>query len=95
MNSTNSLNGITFNGITLTEQPIHRQNEILTPEALDFIAALNRSTTARRTELLAARKTRRTQILSGTDPRYLSHTSHIREDPNWRVAPPAPGLEDR
>lgn len=95
MNSTNSLNGITFNGITLTEQPIHRQHEILTPEALDFIAALNRSTTARRAELLAARKTRRTQILSGTDPRYLSNTSHIREDPNWRVAPPAPGLEDR
>ncbi|POH75263.1 malate synthase A [Arthrobacter glacialis] len=95
MNSTNSLNGITFNGITLTAPPIHRQNEILTPEALDFIAALNRSTTARRVELLAARKTRRTQILSGSDPRYLSHTSHIREDPNWRVAPPAPGLEDR
>ena len=44
MNSTNSLNGITFNGITLTAPPIHRQEEILTPEALDFIAALNRTT---------------------------------------------------
>ncbi|WP_113716669.1 malate synthase A [Arthrobacter dokdonensis] len=95
MNSTNSLNGFTFNGITLTAPPIHRQEEILTPEALDFIAALNRSTTARRQELLQARQTRRRQILSGTDPRYLRETSGIREDPRWRVAPPAPGLEDR
>lgn len=95
MNSTNSLNGITFNGITLTAPPIHRQEEILTPEALDFIAALNRTTTARRADLLAARQTRRSQILSGSDPRYLRETSAIREDPRWRVAPPAPGLEDR
>ncbi|WP_104087348.1 malate synthase A [Arthrobacter sp. GMC3] len=89
------MNGITFNGITLTAQPIHRQEEILTPEALDFIAALNRTTTARRQELLDARQTRRRQILSGSDPRFLAHTSTIREDPRWRVAPPAPGLEDR
>ncbi|NVM96396.1 malate synthase A [Arthrobacter wenxiniae] len=95
MNSTNSLNGFTFNGITLTAPPIHRQDEILTPEALDFISALNRSTTARRQELLKARQTRRRQILSGTDPRYLRETAGIREDPRWRVAPPAPGLEDR
>ncbi|MGA7206631.1 MAG: malate synthase A [Specibacter sp.] len=84
-----------INGITLTAPPIPRQEEILTPEALDFISALNRTTTARRQELLDARQTRRRQILSGTDPRFLSHTSPIREDPNWRVAPPAPGLEDR
>ena len=95
MNSTNSLNGITFNGITLTAPPIHRQAEILTPEALDFIAALNRTTTARRTDLLEARRTRRSQILSGSDPRYLRETAHIRDDHRWRVAPPAPGLEDR
>jgi len=86
---------ISINGITLNAPPIPRQEEILTPEALDFIAALNRTTTARRQDLLAARHTRRRQILSGSDPRFLSHTSHIREDPNWRVAPPAPGLEDR
>ncbi|MFC8303877.1 malate synthase A [Specibacter sp. NPDC057265] len=95
MNSTNSLNGVTFNGITLSAPPIYRQNEILTPEALDFIAALNRTATARRQELLAARRTRRSQILSGTDPRYLPETAHIRADPHWRVAPLAPGLEDR
>lgn len=95
MNSTNSLNGITFNGITLTAQPIHRQEEILTPEALDFIAALHRATSGRRQELLQDRQTRRQQIGNGVDPRFLRETSTIREDPNWRVAPPAPGLEDR
>ncbi|GAA1049401.1 malate synthase A [Arthrobacter russicus] len=95
MNSTNSLNGITFNGITLTAQPIHRQEEILTPEALDFIAALHRATSGRRQELLQDRQTRRQQIGNGVDPRFLRETSAIREDPNWRVAPPAPGLEDR
>jgi malate synthase len=86
---------ISINGITLTASAIPRQEEILTPEALDFISALNRTTTARRGELLDARQTRRRQILSGTDPRFLSHTAPIRDDPNWRVAPPAPGLEDR
>ncbi|MDJ0311760.1 malate synthase A [Arthrobacter sp. H35-D1] len=95
MNSTNSLNGITFNGITLTAPPIHRQSEILTPEALDFIAALNRTTTARRQDLLAARRTSRSRISSGLDPSYLRETAHIRDDPHWRVAPPAPGMEDR
>ncbi|WP_427016261.1 malate synthase A [Pseudarthrobacter sp. P1] len=95
MNSTNSLNGFTFNGITLTSTPIHRQDEILTPEALDFIAALHRATENRRQELLQHRQASRQQIASGSDPRFLRETSPIREDPNWRVAPPAPGLEDR
>jgi malate synthase len=95
MNSTNSLNGITFNGITLTATPIHRQDEILTPEALDFIAALNSTTAERRAGLLAARQARRSKIAAGSDPRFLPETAAIRDDPNWRVAPPAPGLEDR
>ncbi|WP_125610149.1 malate synthase A [Specibacter cremeus] len=95
MNSTNSLNGITFNGITLTATPIHRQDEILTPEALDFVAALHRTTAARRQELLEARETQRRRIANGADPRFLAETAHIREDGRWRVAPPAPGLEDR
>ncbi|MDQ6753401.1 MAG: malate synthase, partial [Actinomycetota bacterium] len=95
MNSTNSLNGITFNGITLTAAPIHRQDEVLTPEALDFIAALHRATAGRRQELLQARQSRRLRISNGADPRFLAETSGIREDPHWRVAPPAPGLEDR
>ncbi|MBB6407059.1 malate synthase A [Arthrobacter sp. AZCC_0090] len=85
----------TINGITLTAQPIHRQNEVLTPDALAFVAKLHRATAERRQELMRARHTRRGQISGGQDPRFLPETAEIRNDPNWRVAPPAPGLEDR
>lgn len=85
----------TINGITLTAQPICRQDEVLTPDALDFVAKLHRATAARRQELLQARRTRRAEIAGGQDPRFLRETEHIRNDPSWRVAPPAPGLEDR
>ncbi|TLM87150.1 malate synthase A [Pseudarthrobacter sp. NamE5] len=85
----------TINGITLTAQPVCRQNEVLTPDALAFIARLHRTTAARRQELLQARRTRRAGITAGADPRFLRETEDIRNDPTWRVAPPAPGLEDR
>ncbi|RKO24572.1 malate synthase A [Pseudarthrobacter phenanthrenivorans] len=85
----------TINGITLTAQPICRQQEVLTPDALAFIAKLHRATATRRQELLQARRSRRGAIAAGQDPRFLRETEHIRNDPSWRVAPPAPGLEDR
>ncbi|XAS68562.1 malate synthase A [Micrococcaceae bacterium Sec5.7] len=85
----------TINGITLTAQPICRQNEVLTPDALEFVARLHKATAGRRQELLQVRQTRRTEIGNGQDPRFLRETESVRNDPNWRVAPPAPGLEDR
>ncbi|MDQ0633607.1 malate synthase [Arthrobacter pascens] len=85
----------TINGITLTAQPICRQDEVLTPDALEFVAKLHRATAERRQELLQARRTRRADIAGGQDPRFLRETEDIRNDPSWRVAPPAPGLEDR
>jgi malate synthase len=92
----NSLtDSFTINGITLTAQPICRQNEVLTPDALAFIAKLHRATSGRRQELLQARRTRRADIAAGADPRFVRETEHVRNDPSWRVAPPAPGLEDR
>jgi malate synthase len=95
MNSMQRSSGITLNGITLTAAPIHRQEEILTTEALDFITALHEATAGRRQELLQARLHRRVQISNGQDPMFLPETAHIRDDGSWRVAPPAPGLEDR
>ncbi|KRE66878.1 MULTISPECIES: malate synthase A [Micrococcaceae] len=85
----------TINGITLTAQPICRQDEVLTPDALSFVAKLHRATAERRQELLQARRARRADIAAGADPRFLRETEEIRNDPSWRVAPPAPGLEDR
>ncbi|MFJ5692817.1 malate synthase A [Arthrobacter sp. NPDC093125] len=93
MNSfTDSIN---INAITLTAQPTCRQNEVLTPDALEFVAQLHRATVERRQELLHARRTRRAEIAGGQDPRFLRETEFVRNDPHWRVAPPAPGLEDR
>ena len=85
----------TINGITLTAQPICRQSEVLTPDALEFVAKLHKATAGRRQELLQARQERRQQIARGQDPRFLRETESVRNDPHWRVAPPAPGLEDR
>ncbi|WP_018771248.1 malate synthase A, partial [Arthrobacter sp. 162MFSha1.1] len=86
---------LTMSGIICTGQPVRRQDEVLTPEALRFLAELHRATAQRRQELLAARPARRAAIAAWQDPRFLRETEHIRNDPSWRVAPPAPGLEDR
>lgn len=86
---------ITLNGITLNASPVRRQEQILTPQAMDFLAKLHAEFEPRRQELLAARETRRRQIAAGEDPRFLEETRDIREDDSWRVAPVAPGLEDR
>lgn len=86
---------LTMSGIVCTGQPVCRQDEVLTPETLRFLAELHWATAQRRQELLAARPARRAAIAAWQDPQFLRETEHIRNDPSWRVAPPAPGLEDR
>ncbi|MFJ6002989.1 malate synthase A [Arthrobacter sp. NPDC092385] len=85
----------TLNRITLNAPPVQRQGEILTREALDFVKALHKATHKRREELLRHRCLQRKAVASGIDPHFLPETRHIREDASWRVAPTAPGLEDR
>jgi malate synthase len=72
-----------------------RYDEILTPQALDLLAALHGELGERRRELLAARRSRQAQLSSGAMLDFLPETAHIREDASWHVAAPAPGLEDR
>jgi malate synthase len=72
-----------------------RYDEIFTPEALTFLGHLHNTFAPRRCELLAERRARRERIAAGEDPDFLKETKDIREDPDWRVAPPAPGLNDR
>ncbi|WP_309080577.1 malate synthase A [Zhihengliuella sp.] len=88
-------NPITLNGITMTASPVCQQQRVITPEALDFLGELHRRFDGRRRELLNAREQRRQAISRGADPKFLPETRHIREDDSWRVAPIAPGLEDR
>ncbi|MGP9735303.1 malate synthase A [Brachybacterium sp. AOP42-C2-15] len=73
----------------------HRFDEILTPEALSFLAALHDRFTSRRSQLLTARAMRREAISGGAMFDFRPETAAIRDDPTWRVAGPGPGLEDR
>jgi malate synthase len=71
------------------------QRKILTPEALAFLALLHRSFNGTRKALLERRKLRQAELDKGALPDFLPETKHIRDDPTWKGAPPAPGLVDR
>ncbi|WKX73801.1 malate synthase A [Streptomyces sp. XD-27] len=75
--------------------PGDRHDEILTPAALDFIARLDAAVAGRRFELLAERRRRAERLASGAPLDFPLATAAVRADPDWRVAPPAPGLTDR
>lgn len=78
-------------GTNLTD----RFGEILTDEALEFLRQLQLRFGATRAELLKERHDRRQRLANGYLPRFLEETKAIREDNSWKVAPFAPGLEDR
>ncbi|KAI0101277.1 malate synthase, glyoxysomal [Daldinia grandis] len=84
------LQGVSISG---TVQPEHKK--ILTPQALAFLALLHRSFNATRKTLLERRVARQAEIDKGNLPDFLPETRHIRENPTWKGAPPAPGLVDR
>ncbi|MFB2597117.1 malate synthase A [Herbiconiux sp. P17] len=72
-----------------------RFDEILTPEALAFVARLHDQFAGRRQERLNDRMLQRKAIENGRNLRFLPETSAIRENTEWRVAGAGPGLEDR
>jgi len=67
---------------------------VLTSEALDFLAQLERRFGARRRELLELRHERQRRLDAGETLDFLPETASIRES-EWSVPPPAPGLVDR
>src|SRR5262245_42882571 len=67
---------------------------VLTPEALDFVALLQRTFGGRRAELLQRRAERQVQIDSGVMPDFLPETAQIRAG-GWAVAPLPADLLDR
>ena len=81
--------------VVITGPTGERYAEILSPEALELLAWLHEALGDRRAELLAARRRRQAQLSAGVMLDFQPDTAHIREDPSWRVAPPAPGLVDR
>jgi malate synthase len=71
-----------------------RAAEVLTPEALAFVAALQREFGAERTRVLAARQERQAELDAGALPDFLPATRGVREG-DWRVASAPADLHDR
>ncbi len=68
--------------------------EILTPEAMAFVATLVRAFTGRRAELLQKRIQRQAEIDAGKMPDFLPETEHVREG-SWTIDPIPRDLQER
>jgi malate synthase len=71
-----------------------RAEEVLTPEAVAFVAGLHERFGPRRRELLDARAARRERLASGELPGFLQETRDVRER-EWTIEPVPAGLRDR
>jgi malate synthase len=69
-------------------------DDVLTPEALEFVGALQREFGGRRSDLLDARRQRRERLLEGGTMDFLPATEEIREG-DWTVAPVPEDLQQR
>jgi len=72
-----------------------RMEEVLTPDALEFVAGLHREFESTRQELLQHRAERRAELDAGGSLDFLDTTREIREDDSWVVAAPPDDLRDR
>jgi malate synthase len=81
-------------GVQIT-RPTDHADEVLTPEALAFVADLHRTFNGRRIELLALRAERQARFDAGELPDFLEETASVREDGSWRVASAPADLDDR
>ena len=81
-------------GVAIHAKMHARFDEILTPEALAFVARLHRAFEPRRRELLKARIARQARIDAGEMPDFLAETRHVREG-DWKIAPLPKALECR
>ena len=94
MPDSNAIAALAKEGIEVLGPIGPQYDEILTPEALRFVASLQRTFGVRREELLARRVEAQKKIDSGVLPDFLPETAQIREG-DWKVAPIPKGLEDR
>ena len=81
-------------GVKINAKPGGRQAEILSVEALAFLADLHRRFNRRRLELLVRRMGRQEDFDAGKLPDFLPDTKTIREG-DWKVGPIPADLLDR
>ncbi|MCB9124824.1 MAG: malate synthase A [Caldilinea sp.] len=81
-------------GVEIVGRKIPAVAEVLTPDALGFVADLHRRFNERRVALLKARKERQKRFDAGEIPGFLPETAAIRSS-EWYVAPAPADLNDR
>jgi malate synthase len=81
--------------VVVEAEHLPRQEEVLTADALAFLAELHHRFTPRRDELLARRAERRAEIARTSTLDFLPETAAIRANDSWRVAPAPAALNDR
>jgi malate synthase len=95
MTATNpAVRSVSVKGVELRAPVSERGAQILSDDALEFVAGLHRRFNSRRGELLRAREERQERIAAGKLPDFLPETREIREG-NWQVAPVPRDLQDR
>src|SRR5439155_17511837 len=82
-------------GVTIVGTHVPGFDEVLTPDALAFIAHLQRTFQPARSALLTRRVEHQAEIDAGATIGLLPETAAIRLDPSWRVAEAPPDLVDR
>src|SRR5918999_4181104 len=80
--------------ISVAGPPVERADEILTKDAVDFVAELHRRFAPRRNQLLEARRERRQRIADAGTLDFLAETADIRAG-DWTVAETPADLRDR
>jgi len=81
-------------GVELAGPVVAGQERVLTPDAVAFLADLERRFRGERRALLARRAARHAEIAGGRLPGFLPETADVRAG-DWRVAPAPVDLDDR
>jgi malate synthase len=82
-------------GVAVVGPRVDGSEAVQTPDALEFVAQLQRSFNPVRAALLERRVERQAEIDGGATLGLLPETAAIRLDRTWRVAEPPPDLLDR
>jgi malate synthase len=81
-------------GVAITARVTPEYAEILTPQAMAFVAKLSRAFGGRRNELLERRAARQAEFDAGKLPDFLPETRAVREA-SWTCAPVPTDIQDR
>lgn len=85
---------LTKSNVQITGEAVSGMEEILTPEALEFIEKLHTRFDKRRIELLEKRQVRQQELDSGKKLDFLPETKEIREG-DWQIASLPEDMKDR